>query len=162
MAEGGQQSGPASEIARQTADRADRYADWLDKREPGDLVEEARSFARRRPGAFLLGATLAGVVVGRLTRGAVDAARADSGPTPQRAYGAPGYPEATYTGTLNTGTVAPPQPYDGPTGPGVPPAGPPSYDTPAPPLGYAPGERLGAGPDERLADPHRPGTGELR
>jgi hypothetical protein len=50
MTEGGQQSGPASEVARQAADRADRPADWLGKREPGDLVEEVRSFARRRRG----------------------------------------------------------------------------------------------------------------
>ena len=80
MADGGQQSGTASEVARQAADRADRLADWLGQREPGDLVEEVRTFARRRPGAFLLGAALAGAVVGRLTRGAVDSARADSGP----------------------------------------------------------------------------------
>ena len=86
MADGGQQSGTASEVARQAADRADRFADWLGQREPGDLVEEVRTFARRRPGAFLLGAALAGVVVGRLTRGAVDSARADSGPAVQRAY----------------------------------------------------------------------------
>ena len=74
MADGGQQSGTVSEVARQAADRADRLAEWLGQREPGDLLDEVRSFARRRPGAFLLGAAIAGVVVGRLTRGAVDAA----------------------------------------------------------------------------------------
>ena len=74
MADGGQQSGTVSEVARQAADRADSLAGWLAEREPGDLVDEVRSFARRRPGAFLLGAAIAGVVVGRLTRGAVDAA----------------------------------------------------------------------------------------
>ena len=58
MADGGQQSGTVSEVARQAAERADRLADWLGRREPGDLVEEVRSFARRRPGAFLLGAAV--------------------------------------------------------------------------------------------------------
>ena len=91
MADGSQQSGTVSEIARQAAERADRLADWVGRREPGDLVEEVRSFARRRPGAFLLGAAVAGVVVGRLTRGAVDSARADSGPAPQHLAAAPTY-----------------------------------------------------------------------
>ena len=58
MADGSQQSGTVSEVARQAAERADRLADWLGRREPGDLVEEVRSFARRRPGAFLLGAAV--------------------------------------------------------------------------------------------------------
>jgi len=102
MADNGQQSGTVTEVARQVADRADSVAGWLGEREPGDLLEEVRSFARRRPGAFLLGAALAGVVVGRLTRGAVDAARANSGPTPQGAYGArytaPDYPAPDYVG----------------------------------------------------------------
>ena len=109
MADGGQQSGTASEVARQAADRADRLADWLGQREPGELVEEVRTFARRRPGAFLLGAALAGVAVGRLTRGAVDSARADSGPAVQRAYSPPGYGTTGYP-------AAPPLPYDSPIG----------------------------------------------
>jgi hypothetical protein len=36
------------------------------------VLEEVRSFARRRPGTFLLAAAAAGLVAGRLTRGAVD------------------------------------------------------------------------------------------
>jgi hypothetical protein len=108
MADGGQQSGIASEVARQAADQVDRLAGWLGQREPGDLVEEVRSFARRRPGVFLLGAAVAGTVVGRLTRGAVDSARTDSRPTPQRAYDGPGYPSAV---SRPLDTPAPP-PYD--------------------------------------------------
>src|SRR4051812_1067166 len=77
---GGERQGPASDLAAQAATRADGLADWLDRREPGDLVQEVRAFARRRPGVFLAGAALAGVLAGRLTRGAVDANR-DSGPT---------------------------------------------------------------------------------
>jgi hypothetical protein len=109
MADGGQQSGIASEVARQAADQVDRLAGWLGQREPGDLVEEVRSFARRRPGVFLLGAAVAGTVVGRLTRGAVDAARTDSQPTPQRVYDGSGYPPAV---SPALGTPAAPPPYD--------------------------------------------------
>jgi hypothetical protein len=43
-------------------------AGWLESREPGDLVAEVRSYARRNPGTFLVGAALLGVVAGRLTR----------------------------------------------------------------------------------------------
>ena len=73
---GGQ--GTAPEMARQVADRSRQAASWLENREPGDLVDEVRRYARRKPGTFLLAAALAGVVVGRLTRGAVAAQRDDS------------------------------------------------------------------------------------
>ena len=68
MASSTQQPGLASETAHQAADRAGSMADWLDNRQPGDLLDELRSFARRRPGAFLLGAAAVGVIGGRMTR----------------------------------------------------------------------------------------------
>ena len=71
MAQHTDQPGMASDLARQAGSRAHGAASWLDSREPGDLVEELRGLARRRPGAFLLGALAAGVLAGRLTRGAV-------------------------------------------------------------------------------------------
>lgn len=80
MADTGQ-SGLASDVARQAADKAHDLALWLQKREPGDLVEEARSWARRNPGTFLIGAALAGLAVGRLTRGIVDDQRDSGGGT---------------------------------------------------------------------------------
>ena len=52
MAGSGAQQGTVSEVARQVADRADRLADWLGEREPGDLIEEVRSFAGAAPGCF--------------------------------------------------------------------------------------------------------------
>jgi hypothetical protein len=76
MAEQGGQSGVAAEAASQLSGRSHDLARYLEGREPGDLLEEVRSYARRRPGAFLLGAAVAGIVVGRLTRGVV-AAQAD-------------------------------------------------------------------------------------
>lgn len=186
MADSGQQSGTASEIARQAANRVDQVADWLGQREPGDLVDEVRTLARRRPGAFLVGAALAGVVVGRLTRGAVDSARADSGPTPQRAYDTSGYGTAGYgtsgypaasplpyesTGPAVHGAPVSPRPYASTTGD----LGTDPYDPPTPPRGtHAPrpgsttvseyveeidrtaGERRGTGTDP-LDEPFRPG-----
>jgi hypothetical protein len=70
--------GVAQELVSQAGDRARSVADWLDGREPGELLDELRSFARRRPGTFLIGATLAGVVAGRLTRGVVASHSEDS------------------------------------------------------------------------------------
>ena len=96
MADGSQQSGTVSEIARQAAERADRLAEWLGQREPGDLLEEVAVLRPPPPRGVPAGrGALAGVVVGRLTRGAVDAARADSGPAPQRARG----PRTPHPGT---------------------------------------------------------------
>jgi hypothetical protein len=67
-ADNGQQ-GAANDLIRQASGRIGQVADWLEHREPGQLVEEVREFARRRPGAFLGSAALAGMLVGRLTRG---------------------------------------------------------------------------------------------
>jgi hypothetical protein len=80
MAEKSDGQGVVPEVARQAAERARTVATWLEKREPGDLLTEVRGFARRKPGVFLAGAALAGVVVGRLTRGVI-AAQSDSSST---------------------------------------------------------------------------------
>jgi vacuolar-type H+-ATPase subunit H len=71
------QSGVATELVGQAKDRLDGLADWLDGREPGQLLDEVRNYARRRPGMFLVGALAAGVVAGRLTRGVVASHTAD-------------------------------------------------------------------------------------
>jgi polyhydroxyalkanoate synthesis regulator phasin len=70
MAQSGDQSGPAAEVVRQAAGTMRGLADWVGQREPGDLLDELRRFARQRPGVYLLGAAAAGVLAGRLTRGA--------------------------------------------------------------------------------------------
>lgn len=64
-----QGSGVATDLAQQAATKANQVAGWLESREPGDVIDELSSFARRRPGAFLLGAAVLGLVGGRLTRG---------------------------------------------------------------------------------------------
>jgi hypothetical protein len=75
MAAKGGQSGLATEVAQQAAERLHGAASWLEQREPADLLQAVRDFARRRPGTFLVGAALAGLAAGRLTRGVADAAR---------------------------------------------------------------------------------------
>lgn len=121
MAQGSGQSGPATEIAHQLADRGRQAADWLEQREPGDLLEEFRRLGRRRPGAVLAGAALAGVLAGRLTRGAAAANSADSRPQGDRpvAHAAPasGYSAAEASGATLGGM--PPQTTPYPTGMGT-------------------------------------------
>jgi hypothetical protein len=74
-----QSEGPASGIAHEVADRTRGLSSHLEGREPRELLEDVRRFARRKPGAFLLGALAAGVVAGRLTRGAKAAQDHDQG-----------------------------------------------------------------------------------
>jgi uncharacterized protein YjbJ (UPF0337 family) len=83
MASSGQQSGVATDLAQQAADKAGQLASWLQQREPGDVLGEVSSFARRRPGMFLALAAGAGVVAGRLTR-----SMAAGAPSDQRTSGA--------------------------------------------------------------------------
>jgi hypothetical protein len=71
MARGSEQQGVASDLANQASQRVNDVAGWLENREPGALVDELKSFARRRPGAFLAGAAVLGLVGGRLSRGLV-------------------------------------------------------------------------------------------
>ncbi len=70
--------GPANDLVSQAADKAQEFATWLENREPGELISELRDFGRRRPGAFLVGAAVLGVVAGRVTRGAKDASSSES------------------------------------------------------------------------------------
>ncbi len=101
MASGeGAPSGLAQDAVRQVADRVRGFSSHLDGREPTDLLEDVRSLARRRPGTFLLGAMAAGLVAGRLSRGAKDA-RSDG------SYDEAGFPaEPAYDGTAGTAGTA--------------------------------------------------------
>ncbi|MDQ0862791.1 hypothetical protein [Arthrobacter globiformis] len=68
MADAPNQQGVASDLIRQVADRSESVASWLDNRDPGSLLGEVKSFARQRPGTFLLLAAGAGLLAGRLGR----------------------------------------------------------------------------------------------
>jgi hypothetical protein len=63
------QAGAAGSVAREAASRARLAGQWLDAREPAQVLDDVRAFARRRPGAFLAAALAAGLAAGRLTRG---------------------------------------------------------------------------------------------
>jgi uncharacterized protein YjbJ (UPF0337 family) len=67
MAEHGQ-SGWGAQLAGHGADFSHQAADFLQDHQPGELLDEVRTFARRKPGTFLIGAAIVGVVAGRLTR----------------------------------------------------------------------------------------------
>jgi hypothetical protein len=92
MAQGeGPSQGMATDLAQEVSDRVRAFGSHLENREPGQLLDDARDFARRRPGTFLLGALAAGVVAGRVFRatadGAAAASLAESGGTPGTTYG---------------------------------------------------------------------------
>lgn len=91
-----EQHGIAGSLAHQAADQAHHAADWLDQHEPGALVEEVREFARRRPGVFLAGAAILGLVAGRLTRGLTAGGTGhgqQAGPQPGAEYSSDGHRE---------------------------------------------------------------------
>lgn len=69
MASGAEQSGPATDLARQASQRSQGLASWLEDTEPGAALDEVRRFAQRRPGTFILVAAGVGLLAGRLTRG---------------------------------------------------------------------------------------------
>ena len=145
----GGQSGVATEVAQQAAERIHGAASWLEQREPADLLQAVRDFARRRPGVFLAGAVAAGRAAGRLTRGMTDAARSGSQssgtqrlprqippgaaipppPDPDWTTPMPGYPgdvgPGASTGTVDLGTAGAEPYYPAPDypAPGVPGSG---------------------------------------
>jgi hypothetical protein len=73
------EAGTATHWVHEAARRTGSAAGWLDQREPGDLVQEVKRFARQRPGAFLAIAAGAGLLAGRLTRGLAGGGDSSSG-----------------------------------------------------------------------------------
>jgi hypothetical protein len=154
-------SGVAPELARQASDRLRGVASWFEDREPGRLLDDVRGFARRKPGVFLAGAVVAGALVGRLTRGAVQSdgesdgeadgsggayARGDVPRQPDRAVPRPDRavpPSPTGAG----GVVPPPPPTPYPSGP------------PATPMPPAPGYSMPPEPSRAYPSP---GSGPVR
>lgn len=83
-----QSDSPARGLVTHAADTGSRAADYLEERGVEGLVGDLQHFARRRPGAFLGGALLAGLAVGRLAKAAGSASGSDGrgpgGPTADR------------------------------------------------------------------------------
>ena len=101
-------SGAATNAVRAVGEQTRRVADWLEQREPADVVYEVRTFARRHTGAFLAIAVGVGLLAGRVTRALVSDAR-DNDRSHGRTLGAAGGARPTRaTGTPTTagGTTA--------------------------------------------------------
>jgi hypothetical protein len=85
------ESGVAVDLAREVASRVAGAASWLEGRNTSEILDDVRSFARRRPGTFILVAAGAGLVVGRLARSLKDA---------------PSQPQSSYRGGNGATTLA--------------------------------------------------------
>lgn len=160
MASNSEQSGVATDLAQQAAGKVRDLAGWLENREPAEVLNEVRKFARQRPGAFLAIALGAGVVAGRLARGMAtnpDEMGDDSKSVQGAAAGYDRTPGTYGIEPQSAGYVAP-QPY------GLTPAAPdyatPGYATPGyanPASGYpAPGGGGGEYGGQHSAAPGTP------
>ncbi|MFP1629889.1 hypothetical protein ACLB9X_33190 [Streptomyces sp. 5K101] len=89
MAENASGDSPARSLAAQAADGGRRAADYLEKNGVQGLIGDLQDFGRRRPGAFLGGAVLAGLVVGRLAKAGTKAAQSPQPPQPLREESSP-------------------------------------------------------------------------
>jgi F0F1-type ATP synthase membrane subunit b/b' len=74
------EGGAVVDLAQSAATRLDDVASRLDRSGIDGLLDDVRSYARRRPGTFLLAAGAAGFLVGRLARNASSAMSATSQP----------------------------------------------------------------------------------
>lgn len=81
------EAGDARRYVGQASDKLAELADHVEQRGFDGLVDDVQRFARQRPGVFLLGAGLAGFVVGRMLRGATAGATngTSDGATPRPA-----------------------------------------------------------------------------
>jgi hypothetical protein len=111
MASNSEHEGVGTDLVRQAAEKSASFADWLDQRDPGSLLEEVKSYARRRPGAFLAIAAGAGLLAGRLSRSLAAGTTDESNGAAQRQYPAGGqYPVGSQYPTgdqYSTGTQYP-------------------------------------------------------
>lgn len=155
MASQGGGSGTATELAHRASDKVAQVADWLENREPGQVVDEVKRYARQHPGAFLAGAALLGVLAGRLTRNIAAESGAGTGADTtvtgdRRADGpatGPGVP-AGVAGDAAVGTGAKPAYVD----PGSDPAA--AYGDPGPGAAGYRGTVYPPGASAPLADPN--------
>jgi hypothetical protein len=70
------ETGAVGDYVNQVADRLEDLAQRANELGFDGVVDELQRLARRRPGAFLMGAAAAGFAVGRVLRGARDASAA--------------------------------------------------------------------------------------
>jgi hypothetical protein len=106
---GERQDSPAAAVVSRVADGGRQVADYLDRNGPEGVLREVQDFARRRPGAFLATALVAGLVVGRLGKGVLKADDASTASAKPSTDAFSSTPETTGTGTeyAATGTGTP-------------------------------------------------------
>lgn len=126
LADNARSDSPARSLAGQAADGGHRAADYLEKQGVEGVLSDVQSFARRRPGAFLGGALLAGLAVGRLVKVAAKADRS-SGNGHQEASRAT---EQAAPGMVRESPPVPPAPPQTPPATAITPGGAPSRPYP--------------------------------
>ncbi|MEU9834599.1 hypothetical protein AB0D67_23975 [Streptosporangium sp. NPDC048047] len=130
MTEAAKPDSPVTNAVHQVAGTGRRAADYLEQEGLAGVVRDVQSFARRRPGAFLMGAVAAGFLVGRMAK-ATAASQNDTSGT--------AYPDAQ-DGYRPQQYAQPSQPYGRPAGTQYPSAQPYTTDgtyTTADPYGSA-------------------------
>jgi hypothetical protein len=109
----GDTSGVVGQVLKEAGQRVQALADYAERTGPQGIVTELRSYAKRNPGTFLLGAALAGLVGGRVVKGITANKQQQSEPAalpPAPLYDAPTYAEpigGTATGNPLAGVTAP-------------------------------------------------------
>lgn len=107
----GDTSGYVGTVLTEVGQRVQAFADTLEQKGPQGLIDDARRYARRSPGTFVLGAALAGLVAGRIGKG-ISASSGSSTASGSSARTASGQPLAgrtvPSTGGTYTGTAAHP------------------------------------------------------
>ena len=122
----------SSGAIQSVADTSRQAARFLDERGAQGLLDSARDYARRKPGTFLLGAAVAGFLIGRVAKSASGGSTSGASPEPQRPQGGV-VPVASERTDVAMGYGAPLTPS---AAPAVPPTAPAVPPTPAvPPAG---------------------------
>lgn len=100
----------AAAVVQRLGEGSRQVADYLERQGPDGVVREVQEFARRKPGTFLLGAAVAGFLVGRVGKGVLAG-------EPNGANGSAS-PDG-YATTRDTAGTAIPVPATGPVTPGT-------------------------------------------
>ncbi|MFG6477310.1 hypothetical protein ACFXP7_13085 [Microbacterium sp. P06] len=124
MVQTSENPGIAADLVQQVSTRVSGAATWIGDRDPGSLLSEVTSYARRKPGTFIAAAALTGLVVGRLTRALADNAADDK----KAAAAAPSVPATTPAAPVPVVDVPPVPAIPSDLAGGAPVGGTPLYD----------------------------------
>jgi hypothetical protein len=100
----GDTSGLVGQLLSEAGSRLSSLADYAERTGAQGIVNDLRSYARRNPGTFLLGAAVAGLVSGRVVKG-ISAGKSAT-PTPTLGGTASGNPLAGVTAPAGLGVEA--------------------------------------------------------